>query len=276
MPRPMILANSGWYPYLKDACKKEIEKFIDRKIFLEGRNPVSAIVPHAGWFFSGRLAINSIRLLKEKNGSINNVFIFGGHLPPNGLTVCETFDIAETPFGELPNNENLINFLKTESNIQFVEYVADNTIEILLPIIKYYFPKATIGAIYLPPSIKTINLVERIYDKFSENSVFIGSTDLTHYGPNYNFYHNDKSMSSYDWVKNVNDKKYIDLLLGLEKEKSLEYALKNKSACSAGAAVGALTIAKKKGIKNGYLVGYSNSYDIRKDESFVGYAGVIY
>lgn len=276
MARPMILAMSGWYPGAKEQCKREIDHFIDRTIFIEGHNPVSCVVPHAGWFFSGKLAVNNIRLLKEKNGTIKNVFIFGGHLPPNSLVVCETFDVAQTPFGELKNNTDVLNLLKGEPNIQYVEYLQDNTIEILLPIVKYFFPNVNITAIYLPPSLRIIKLIEKIYDKFGQDSVFIGSTDLTHYGPNYNFYHNDKSIQPYDWVKNINDKGYVDLLLKLEGEKSIDYALKNKSACSSGAALGSVTVAKKRGMKIGHLLGYSTSYDVHKDDSFVGYAGIIY
>jgi len=272
----MILSMNGWYPQSKDICKKEIEKYLDKSVFIEGRNPVSAIVPHAGWFYSGRLAINTIKLLREKNGFIKNVFIFGGHLSPNSLTVCETFETAETPFGELTNNQEVLDLLKSENNMQFVEYVPDNTIEILLPIVKFFFPNALITAIYLPPSLRSSKLADKLYDNFGDGSIFIGSTDLTHYGPNYSFTRSDKSVTPYEWVKNTNDKKYIDLLLALEGDKSLDYALKNKSACSSGAALGAVAVAKKRGIKSGHLVGYSNSYEIHKDENFVGYVGIVY
>ncbi len=277
MQRPMTLAMSGWYPSSKDACKKEIEKHIDRNIFLEGKTPVSAIVPHAGWYFCGRLSVNCIRVLKEKNGDIDHIFIFGGHLSEANLAILETFDYAETPFGNLKNNKEVINFLNKENNVQTINYLQDNTIEVLLPIIYYFFGnKITITAIYLPPYHKIEGLIERIYKNFGKNSVFIGSTDLTHYGPNYGFFHHDKTMEPVEWVKNVNDKKYIDLLLTMNGKESIEFALKNKSACSSGAAFGALTAAREAGIQSGNLVGYNTSYDIHKDSSFVGYVGILY
>lgn len=277
MPRPMILAQNGWYSSNKETCKKEIEKHIDWDLYLEGKTPISAVVPHAGWYFCGKLSINCIRILKEKNGDIKNVFIFGGHLSEANLAILETFDYAHTPFGDLKNNLDIMNFLKREHQVQAVDYLADNTIEILFPIIYYYFGNAvTITALYLPPNDRVNDLLKKIYKYFGKNSVFIGSTDLTHYGPNYGFIHHDKSMDPVDWVKNVNDKKYLDMLLEMKGEESLAYALKHKSACSSGAAYGALTIAKEAGRDQGNLIGYHTSYDIHKDSSFVGYTGILY
>lgn len=277
MLRPMILSLNGWYPSSSQACENQIIKFIDNEKFIEGRIPVSCIVPHAGWFFCGDISVNCIRILKEKNGDIDNVFILGGHLSELNLPILETFTEAETPFGKLKNNQKILKFLEKEQSVQKINYLQDNTIEVLLPIVQYFFgDKITITAIYLPPNIKIKTLIEDLYDNFGKHSVFIGSTDLTHYGFNYNFFHKDKTIDPVKWVKTVNDKKYIDLLLSMNGEESVEYALKNKSACSGGAAYGALIAAKKSGIKSGTLVGYSTSYDKHKDSSFVGYAGILF
>jgi MEMO1 family protein len=277
MLRPMNLAQSGWYPGTKDACKKEIEKLIDENIYIEGKNPVSAIVPHAGWFFCGNLSVNCIRVLKEKNGIIKNVFIFGGHLSEVNLAVMETFDYAQTPFGNLKNNRDVINFLKDDDKIQTVDFLNDNTIEILLPIVYHFFGSdITVTAIYLPPHMKIKELIEKLYKNFGTQSVFIGSTDLTHYGPNYGFTHHDKELEPVDWVKKINDKNYIDMLLEMKDKEALEYALKNKSACSSGAALGALLSAKQAGIKQGNIIGYNTSYEKHKNSSFVGYVGILY
>lgn len=277
MLRPMILAMNGWYPANKDECSKEIEKMINPDMFIEGRNPISAVVPHAGWYFCGELSVNCIRVLKEKNGEIKNVFIFGGHLTELNLAILETFDYAQTPFGKLKNNNDILNELKNNQMIQTVDYLNDNTIEILLPIVNYFFgDKVTITAIYLPPNLKIKDLISDIYKKYGKNSVFIGSTDLTHYGPNYSFYHTDNSLSGIDWVTKVNDKNYINLLLEMKEEEALKYALQNKSACSAGAALGALLIGKMNGVKSGKLLGYNSSYEKHKSSSFVGYTGILY
>ena len=276
MNRPMLLAMNGWYSSSKSSCKNDIQRHINNDIFLEGITPISAIVPHAGWYFCGNLAINTIRLMKEKNGDIKHIFVFGGHLGEMNLPVVETFDFAETPFGTLENNKEILSFILENFNIHPLPYHEDNTIEILLPIIKYFFGNVTITAIYLPPNQKVREIVEKLFDKFNYRALFIGSTDLTHYGPRYNFYHHDKSMKGIDWVRNVNDKKYINQLLSLQGEESLKYALANSSACSSGAAFASIVAAQKKNVTNGRLIGYSTSYDVSEDSSFVGYTGIIY
>lgn len=277
MSRPMLLSYGGWYPSSNQSCEKIIIRFIDNDKFIEGKIPISCIVPHAGWYFCGELSVNCIRILKEKNGDIDHVFIFGGHLSELNLPILETFDYAETPFGKLKNNTEVLNLFKDNQNIQKIDYLQDNTIEVLLPIVHYFFgDKITITAIYLPPNVKINNIIEEFYKNFSKKSVFIGSTDLTHYGPNYNFFHSDKNIDPVKWVKTINDKQYIDLLLKMKGEESLQYALKNKSACSSGAAYGALSIAKQAGVKSGTLIGYSNSFDKHNDSSFVGYTGILY
>jgi AmmeMemoRadiSam system protein B len=277
MPRPMLLSYSGWYPSSNQSCEKIIIRFIDEEKFIEGKIPISCIVPHAGWYFCGELSVNCIRILKEKNGDIDNVIIFGGHLSELNLPILETFDYAETPFGKLKNNQQILNYFKDNEHIQKIDYLQDNTIEVLLPIVHYFFgDDITITAIYLPPNVKIKNLIEDLYQKFGQRSVFIGSTDLTHYGPNYNFFHNDKNIDPINWVKTVNDKQYIDLLINMKGEESINYALKNKSACSSGAAFGALTAGQLAKAKSGTMIGYSTSYDKHKDSSFVGYTGIMY
>jgi MEMO1 family protein len=276
MSRPMILAVNGWYPSSRLACMKEIEKLIDHNLFIDKRNPVSAIVPHAGWYFCGKWSVNCIKILYEKNDRVNNVFIFGGHLSESSLPILETFDYAETPMGKLANNRDVIEFLKEDKEIHTASFIQDNTIEVLLPIVRYYFGEVKITAIYLPPNVRTAKLVEKLYDNFHNESVFIGSTDLTHYGPNYNFYHHEKEIPAIDWVKQTNDKKMVDMLVDLKSDQIVDNAIKNKSACSSGAALGAVIAARKAGVKQGRLIGYSTSFDLHPDDSFVGYAGIIY
>ena len=275
MLRPMNL--QGWYPFSKEQCIKEIQKLINPDLFIEGRIPVAAVVPHAGWYFSGHLAVNCIRILKEKNGLIKNVVIFGGHLSEVNLAVFETFEKAQTPLGELASNRDIIDLFRSEDKVQFIDYLEDNTIEVLLPIVHYFFGSSIkINAIYLPPHIKITGIIDKISGILDKNTVFIGSTDLTHYGPNYSFTHNDKKITAVDWVKNINDKNYIAHLVDMNEAESIAYAIKNKSACSAGAALGAMLAAKKRGVKKGELLGYSTSYDKHKDTSFVGYTGILY
>jgi AmmeMemoRadiSam system protein B len=77
------------------------------------------------------------------------------------------------------------------------------------------------------------------------------------------------------WVKEVNDKKLVDLTLAMDAPGLLQAAARDQSACSAGGAAAALAAAKKLGASKTHLVDYYTSYDIMPNSSFVGYLGAV-
>lgn len=275
--RPMILAMNGWYPADNNACSEQIKQMIDKSVYAEDIVPKAAIVPHAGWYFSGDIAVNTIKSLKEKNIDTRHIFVFGGHMSSVNVPVIETFDKAETPVGFINNDKKIVDTLIEANLVQPMEFRQDNTIEILLPIIKYFFPLVSITAIYMPPNMKKIvSIMDKINEIASKNSLFIGSTDLTHYGNNYNFFHNDTRYTPEQWVANINDKQFISYLVNMEFEKALEHAKNNVSSCSSGAAVGTAYIANKRGVTKGKLLSYHTSLKVHKADSFVGYCGMLF
>ena len=79
-----------------------------------------------------------------------------------------------------------------------------------------------------------------------------------------------------EWVKKENDRGFIDQALRMDAGDLLKHAKENDSACSAGAAASAIATCKALGSKKGLFLDYYTSYDILPDESFVGYAGIVY
>jgi AmmeMemoRadiSam system protein B len=74
----------------------------------------------------------------------------------------------------------------------------------------------------------------------------------------------------------VNDRGFIDCAVKMDAEGLIAHALKNDSACSAGAAASAIATCQSLGSKRGVLLDYYTSYDIMADKSFVGYAGIVF
>jgi len=271
----------GWYPVDKNDCKKEIESYLEGwsppQIPFEGRR--GGIVPHAGWYFSGRLATRVMYCLRS-NGKVDLVVLYGGHLGPNDYPRIIMEDIWETPMGDIEIDTKIVkNLIK---KIEFKEespYSGDNTIEIQLAMVKYFFPETKLLAIRSPASSKAITIGRVVADLVKEegvSTIAIGSTDLTHYGPNYGFLKKGIGPSSVDWVKRENDKGFIDHALRMDMEGLLRHAEENSSACSAGAAASAIATCSVLGSEKGFLIDYYTSYDILPDQSFVGYAGIIY
>ena len=80
-----------------------------------------------------------------------------------------------------------------------------------------------------------------------------GSTDLTHYGPNYGFAPKGDGAEALKWVKEVNDKHFIDQALKLDGPGMLQAASQDQSACSAGGAVAAVAVATGEGARRALL-----------------------
>ncbi|NWG04604.1 MAG: AmmeMemoRadiSam system protein B [Syntrophaceae bacterium] len=271
----------GWYPVEKKECQREIESYI------EGWEPsnvpitkgLGGIVPHAGWYFSGKLAARVFYTLKLKN-EIEVIILYGGHLSTEDLPRIVTEGACETPLGDIEIHTGIVKSLMKKMEMRKESSTSgDNTIEIQLAMVKYFFPNAKLVAVRSPLSLRAETLGKEMAEIARENGISIlamGSTDLTHYGPNYGFLKKGVGPTSVDWVKMENDKGFIDLALTMDAEGLLRHALENDSACSAGAAISAMATCKALGAEKGILLDYYTSYDIMPDDSFVGYAGILY
>jgi AmmeMemoRadiSam system protein B len=155
----------------------------------------------------------------------------------------------------------------------------DNTMEVQLAMVKYFFPEAKLLALRSPSSLKAKELGEAVGEIAQKEGISIlavGSTDLTHYGPNYGFLSKGVGPKAVEWVRKENDKGFIDRALGMDIEGLLKHAEENDSACSAGAAASAMATCKALGAKKGLLLDYYTSYEIMPDDSFVGYGGILF
>ncbi|OQX15475.1 MAG: AmmeMemoRadiSam system protein B [Desulfobacteraceae bacterium IS3] len=279
--RKAVFAGS-WYPASAADCEKEIRYFLNEAKPVSKRNFVGGIVPHAGWYFSGSIACNVIRLLSEPE-TIDVVAIFGMHLGPGSACHIMAEGTWETPFGELEIEEGIAGELtqKFQFNIETPRrFTQDNTIELQLPFIKYFFKDVKILPLGLPPDEKSLEIAKTLVEIAARRGVrikVIGSTDLTHYGMNYGFTPKGSGGTApVDWVRKENDKKVIDVMLALDAPQVIREALKNHNACCAGAAAGAIAAAKQLGAQKAEMTAYASSYDKHPGDSFVGYTGIVF
>ena len=246
-----------------------------------GKEMIGGIVPHAGWFYSGRIACNVIKSLK--NGSPpETMVIFGRHLHPGSDNFIMKEGQWATPLGDLEIDHELAEKLASEFPFTVEtasRYEQDNTIELQLPFIKYFFPDSKILPVGVPPAQNSLKIGQRVAQlsvEMGREMIILGSTDLTHYG--YNYGHTPKGVGpeAVDWVKNENDKRVVDLMMAMDAEGVVEESLKNHNACCSGAVAAAISAAKSLGAQEGKKLIYSTSYDIRPDSSFVGYVGIVF
>jgi AmmeMemoRadiSam system protein B len=280
--RKAVFAGS-WYPQRAAACEREIQQFLSDAPGPEdfGLGWLAGIVPHAGWYYSGRIACQVIDRLKDPN-PIDLVVAFGMHLHPGSANYMMPTGAWETPFGELPVAERLSEALAQQFVFQLEtpqRFIQDNTVELQLPFIKHLLDPGEFLAIGVPPSVKSLEIGLAVADWARSNDKrlkIIGSTDLTHYGPNYGFSPHGSGKPALDWVRNQNDLRVIEAMLAMDAEQVIEEGLRHQNACCAGAAATTIAAARQCGATRARSMGYATSFDKSPGDSFVGYAGVLF
>lgn len=271
----------SWYPKEKDKCKKQIDSFIST-YGAPDHETFATIVPHAGWTYSGKIACNTIRLLSEGKKP-DTIIIFGMHMHTRSIPCLSASGEWETPFGFLPVDSELALEIESSSGIRFQKaqgsFSRDNTIELQLPFVRYFFGDVKIVCIGVPPSESAVTAgihAVRSARKLGRSIKVISSTDLTHYGPNYGFHPKGRGMDAVEWVKKQNDAGFIVKACSLDPDTIIKEALYNQNACCPGAAAAFAAASRENGLGGpANLVDYFTSYDIIPSDSFVGYAGII-
>jgi MEMO1 family protein len=287
--KPIVAGR--FYPNDKDDCLAEIKTCIEEGAF-RGKLPekiVAGIVPHAGWFFSGSVAAMVFSAIKKQNGEVDSFVIFGTAHSYFGSTPA-VYDKGcwQTPLGQILIDEELAQtVLKTGlGDADCAAHNAEHSIEVQIPFIQFLFPDSKILPVIVPPAAGPVRIGEAIGDIIGAESgkkiVCIGSTDLTHYGPGYDFTPMGTGPEAIEWASNVNDRQFIDSAVALEPERLLNESAENGNACGPGAAAAAIAAAKNIGCKKGLLLVYTNSSTVcrrkmnRTSSESVGYAAIIF
>jgi AmmeMemoRadiSam system protein B len=260
----MILRKSGlpigWYP----RSPEKITLFLDEvSQSVKGMNApqgIAAAAPHAGWYYSGAIAAQAVASLKA---DARTVAVIGGHLPAGMPPLIAEEDAVETPLGNIVIDRELRDLLKKELGAAADRY-QDNTVEVLLPMVRYFLPKAQLVWLRFPADMASFErgklLAEAALSLKRELAV-LGSTDLTHYGPNYGFTPHGYGQKAFEWVKTVNDRAFIRSVTGGDPQEVLLRAETDRSACSAGAVLGCMGCAAAMGAGNAELLAYGTSAD---------------
>ncbi|MFH2007387.1 MAG: AmmeMemoRadiSam system protein B [bacterium] len=276
-------ARQGWYPGDAETCSSQLEQYLDELDSLPiPDQPLRAgIVPHAGWMFSGALAGRTIGALAKK-GAAETVVLLGGHLGPRSPSWVLQEGVWETPIGDLKTDTELAAAIAEKTPLEAIgpaEYRPDNTIELQLPFLRYAFPEARLVTAGVPADsdcVTTGRSVVQAAHALGRKILVVGSTDLTHYGPNYGFSPAGSGEDAVRWVKEENDRRAVDLMQRLAADTLLAEALDKHFCCCPGATAATLAAARELGATQGHVLSTLTSYDVRPGSSFVGYASVVF
>jgi AmmeMemoRadiSam system protein B len=275
----------GWYPRQAEEIKRFLASFKRPSADSSGSPggvPVvgrTAVAPHAGWYYSGAIAAQAAASLDP---GAETVVVAGGHLPAGYPVLAASEDAAATPLGNIEMDAELRCLIQKELRCAPDQY-RDNTVEVQLPMVKYFFPEARLVSLRLPAensSFEAGKIIARAAARLGRKTVLLGSTDLTHYGDNYGYSPRGRGREALDWVKNVNDAEFIRAVLEDKPEEALRHAETSLSACSAGAVLACLGFARETRAGPAELLAYTTSADVSLagggdiPDSFVGYAAI--
>ena len=262
------VVKGKFYP----ADKKDLESFISEnaKKNTPQISTKGAIMPHAGYVYSGKVAIAvAERIIPKKR-----VIILG----PNHTGLGQNFSIYpegiwKTPLGEITVDEEMVENIAKDAKFIKKDALAhkfEHSIEVQLPILQYFFKndfKLTPIVCSTASTSVYKNVAEEIYKavrNFWTETIIIATTDMTHYEPDDQVRHKDQIAIEEIVAMNVeelNNKagSYNISMCGIAGVSIMIYCLKM------------LKVSKAK------LVMYQTSADTNHDVSAaVGYAGFIF
>lgn len=288
--RKPIVAGQ-FYPGQRESCIDVIKECLQQEKLTQTlpETIVSGIVPHAGWVFSGALAALVFSVIKQQNEHIDTFCLFGAaHGYYERAPAIYDKGAWMTPLGEIAIDEDMAGaVLKSGTAVSDVyAHGSEHSIEVQVPFIQHLFADAKILPILVPPTEEAVPLGEAVGEIINADSqkkvVCIGSTDLTHYGPRYGFAPMGSGADGVKWAHDVNDRQFIDLAVKLDPEGLLANASENLNACGAGAAAGAIAVAKKLGRTKGVVLAQTNSNEVMQQKmggsgsDSVGYAAIVF
>ncbi len=279
-----------FYAAFPDACTKDVTRLLTgAPSDVTASEPLlGGLVPHAGWMCSGAVAARVFKTLAAQCDP-DVIVLFGGVHRHRGREAA-LFGSGrwQTPVGPAEIDDRLAERLLGQTNLIVDDPYAheqEHSIEVQVPFIVHLFPQAKIVPIMVPPSATAHEVgqaVGRTIEAYNYNALIVGTTDLTHYGPSYDFLPKGGGEAALAWAKQENDRRFIDLVLDMREADVVDEASENRNACSSGATAATLGAVKVLGASSGTLLEHTTSGEVlhggtgSENADSVGYAGIIF
>ena len=288
MKRQPYRAGS-FYEAGEDACRRSATGILDGAVVPEDLPEAlfGGLVPHAGWVFSGLTAAMTLKSLAARN-RLGRVVIFGAdHCgTAGGAAVYDKGDWL-TPLGEVAIDEELADALLGKCSLLRADSSAhdrEHSIEVQLPLMQVACADVRIVPINISPSPDAVRIGREVgkvlAGDFPDASV-LGSTDLTHYGPQYGFTPGGTGSAGLEWASQ-NDARVLKLIEAMEAEKVVAETAARQNACGGGAVAATIAAGSAMGATVGHILKYTTSAEVMREvysqrsDDAVGYASVVF
>ncbi len=239
---------------------------------------IAAIVPHAGYVFSGKAAAQAVKEIAESDAEV--FVILGVNHQGSGKNTTTDEDFL-TPLGTAKIDKELLAILKRDCGLEVNEeaHRHEHSMEVILPMLQYAVKK--FAFVPLMVSFDPENLgralrkgVEEYTKKTKKKVCVIASADMTHFGMSYGFM---------PFSENIRERLYsldrgaIELILKKDAKGFLNYIEETKATiCGRNTIASLLSYLEKERVK-GELLDYYTSADVMGDHrTAVGYAAIVF
>lgn len=282
LARPLYAA--GFYPESPTQCASSVDSLIaEVRLPADLPRPIGALVPHAGWVYSGKTAAHGWVALASAKPEV--VVMLGAvHRPGVQRATVWGAGPWNTPLGDLAIDRALGEAIVAEGagSIEFgvQPHVGEHALEVQAPFIKRLLPDVPVVAIQVPADQRAPAVGKRIAEAIQKDGracVLAASSDLTHYGRRYGFAPAGDGPAGLAWGR-ANDDRLVDRAVAMDSVGVLNEAASRHNACGAGALAATISACRKLGATEAALLHQTTSYDERGGDPsmFVGYASVLF
>jgi len=254
-----------FYPRSPEELKHQLDEMLG-EAKAEELPVLGAVVPHAGYIYSGRVAALVYACLPKRD----TVVILGPNHHGRGAPVALSRDSWMTPLGAVSVDLELADALAgTIIDHDETAHRYEHSIEVQIPFLQNRFGSFKILPIAM--GLQDEETAEEVGEELGRaisalhrNATVIASSDFSHYEPQ-------------DVARRV-DAKLIEAILNLDIPElySRIYRL-NASACGYGPIAAAISAARSLSATSGKLLGYATSGDVVGDYSqVVGYGAMVF
>lgn len=271
-----LLAEMGWYPGDAETLNKHIEGFFKKADVKSKDNVIALILPHAGYRYSGRTAVDALKTAGKK---YKRIVVIG---PSHRVHMEEVLSVPrvthyETPLGEIPLDVEFINELLKYSMFQNIPrtHKYEHSVQIELPLLQHIQQDFRLVPIVAGQcSLETISRAGTILRSLvDEETLVIASSDFVHYGRNYNYVPFTENVP--EQIKKLDMGAY-EHIAGLDSKGFLEYKQKTGATICGYIPVAILLSMLDDGVK-AELTKYTTSGELTGDfSSSVSYLSVTF
>ncbi|MDP8215750.1 MAG: AmmeMemoRadiSam system protein B [Candidatus Kaelpia imicola] len=180
----------GWYPEEPNELKDMVYSFLDKVETTPCERPIALIEPHAGLAWSGQTAAYGYKELLSRE--IKYVFILGpSHRLHTDKLILPQSDYFKTPLGKIEIDKKIKEELLETEIFQATDeaFYNENSIELQIPFLQVILSDFKIIPIVVGQlNIERVEKAAEILKNYvSGDSIFIISSDFTHYGYRYDY-----------------------------------------------------------------------------------------